>query len=147
MSDETAKLRVQGYDKDPDKVKFGAPVSFGKNRDGTTRIIWVRPLNSYAYQDRLEALRRPHARAVQRDKDLDRGLQRRAMADTVIPRWEHIQTPEGEEIEFNHANVVAYLEDPDQFFDVVTAAGSVETFLRDQVEDDLGNSPASSSGG
>ena len=74
--------------RDMDKVKNGARIVQGKNKDGSEFGYYVRPLGSIPYQNRLEALRKPHGRALQREggRAIDRECIFQAMAEITMPK-------------------------------------------------------------
>ncbi len=156
MSNEQKKvLRVQGYALDTNLATDGAPVSFGKNDDETQRIAILRPLNSAAYEDRLNALNKASGRAVFRDKDVERENQARAIAEKVFVKLVFGEVggkksawydEDGREIEDTVENRIAMLADRNLLNDVIVGAAERDTFRRQQLEADLGNSPQSSTG-
>lgn len=153
-------MKVLGYAADDDLVENGVPISFGKNPDGTQRIAIIKPLNTAAYEDRLTALNRASGRAVFRDKDVERANQTQAIGERVFTRIVNGEVDgqksawydgDGEVIEDSVENRIAILADDSPsgrnlLSDVITAANERETFRRQQLEADLGNSPKSSTG-
>lgn len=153
-------MKVLGYAADDDLVENGVPISFGKNPDGTQRIAIIKPLNTAAYEDRLTALNRASGRAVFRDKDVERANQTQAIGEKVFTRIVNGEVDgqksawydgDGEVIEDSVENRIAILADDSPsgrnlLSDVITAANERETFRRQQLEADLGNSPKSSTG-
>lgn len=156
----TKRIKVLGYVADDELVTNGVPVSFGKNPDGTQRIAILKPLNSAAYEDRLNALNKASGRAVARDKDLERENQTQAISEKVFVRIVNGEIDgqksawydaDGEVIEDTQENRFAMLADEGQsgrnlLNDVIVAANERDTFRRQQIEADLGNSPKSSTG-
>lgn len=160
-------FRIQGYDQDLLLAKCGRPVDLGRNKDGTMRRIFVRPFG-FAYETRLAALRKASGeRACQRDAELDRECQIKAMAEHILsrkgadgtdhPAWENIQDETGKPIEPTPENKMNALrggfkgEDPNTFsrqfmLDVATAAASDATFQREEREELEKNSSSASPG-
>ncbi len=157
MSNEQKKtLRLEGYALDENLVSDGAPVSFGKNKDGTHRIALIKPSNSVAFQDRLDALNKRSGRSVHRDPEVGRQNYIIALAeksfvklvfgeiDGKISAW---YDEDGEPIADTVANRQQLLTASEHLqSDVFDVARVKETFMRDQLEADLGNSPKSSTG-
>lgn len=148
-------IKVQGYELDDQLVNEGAPISFGKNKDGTQRVAILKPMNSAAYEDRLNALNKASGRAVFRDKDIERENQIQAIAEKCFIRIVNGEIggirsawydSEGEVIEDSCENRIAILADRNLLNDVVLGCAERETFRRQQLEADLGNSPKSSTG-
>lgn len=159
---QVAAIQISGFDKDPELVEHGVPVSIGKNPDGAPIVVVVRPLNSDHYESRLDALRGQYSRfTLMNDKELDKQLQKEAVAEKVFvsfqgiyPAGAFVRDPQGtwhlkagvKPLVDDFETRRALLEDRDFFLRVQEAAGTMETFRREQVEADLGNSPTSSSG-
>lgn len=160
--EKVAPIAISGFDKDPELVEQGVPVSIGKNPDGSPIIVVVRPLNSDHYENRLDALRSQYSRfTLQNDKELDKQLQKEAVAEKVFigfeglyPAGAFLRDPQGawhlkadaKPLTNDYDTRRALLEDRDFFLRVQEASGTMETFRREQVEADLGNSRTSSSG-
>ena len=132
-------IKLAGYAKDDQKVKDGVQVNLGTNEDGTKRWILVKPLNSAAYEDRLEALKKPHGRAVERDKALLREIQRRAFCEVCFVNLGGWKGEDGTVIENTLENRIAMCEDRDFYADAITAAGERYTFEANAKEADAGN--------
>lgn len=163
---EVSPITLQGYEKDPELVANGARVSLGKNPDGSVRVIRVKPLNSAAYEDRLNARRKQYSRAtLQSDPEIDARLQRDTVAEKVFVGFENfysagsfeqITGPDGlkvwkvregvEPLSDDFPTRRAMIEDRDFYVQVLEAAGTMETFRKFQAESDLGNSQTSSGG-
>jgi hypothetical protein len=139
---------IQGYERDLDKVRHGAPVVIGRNADGTDQIVTVKPLNCWSYQERLAALRRPHERrlAASPDERFERELQCRAIAEKVLMDWSGLRTADGAEMEASYANKYRELWGGEKdtpadelnlafFGRVVAAAAEEETFRVAQQEE------------
>lgn len=158
-------MNIQGYVTDPVLVKCGRPQVNGKNKDGSLRTFWVRPFGT-AYDARISALRKSAGeRLCQRDADLDRECQIRALADVVLcrkdpntglelPSWENFQNDDGTDFPPTTENKCYLLRggprdgDPEtfvrQFFvDVVNAAGEIQAFVVEEKESAEKNSLSS----
>lgn len=156
----TKRIKVLGYAADEELATNGVPVSFGKNPDGTQRIAIIKPLNSVAYEDRLNALNKASGRSVFRDKEVERENQTQAISEKVFVRIVNGEIDgqqsawydaDGGLIEDTFENRFAMLADESPsgrnlLTDVITAGNERETFRRQQLEADLGNSPKSSTG-
>lgn len=144
---ERKAIAIEGYEKDPDLVKNGAPVGLGKNAKGERRVILVRPANSAAFEDYLTALARQYSPVtLKNDPELVRDLEDKALAGKGFIAMTGFLHPDGSEIEDTEENRLAMLLDRDFRNQVVAACSAMETFRKAHTAAALGNSPTSSSG-
>lgn len=94
------------------------------------------------YQQRLEALMRPHRRALNAgtlSNDVAESVLLEVIVDSVVLGWEGVTGPDGKELPFTKDNAKKLFEDlPDLFATIRDAAGDSGIFKED-VEGDLGN--------
>lgn len=104
------------------------------------------------YTQRLEALLKPHRRAVQANslpRETMMGIMYQVYAETIVTDWktlvdgewqEGIEGPDGTLNPFNVENVIATFKAlPDLFADIQEFAGNTALFLQANLEEDAKN--------
>lgn len=106
-----------------------------------------------AYSKRMEALAKPHRRAIQAntlDREIATNIAIQAYAETIITEWktrkddgkfyDGIETEDGTTIPFNVENTIATLKDlPDLFAEIQEFAGNSTMFLQANLDEDVKN--------
>lgn len=126
------------YATDPDLEKNGVWVNLGHGLE-----VLVARMGNSRYQSLLDALLKPHQRQIQRntmDRDVLNDIILQAVSKAVLLDWKGANA-DGKPLAYSPDVGLAYLRKYKDFReDVLFAAGQMETFRAEQLEDNSKNS-------
>lgn len=135
-------MKISKFRTDVKKEQEGVWIEIG---DGGKLLI--ARLGNSKYLHRQRELIKPHVRAIRTgslpiDKQLEILL--RNYSETILIGWEGIQDEKGLEVPYSQQKAYEYLLDLRDFRDMVTELASEQAlFSAEELEADVGNSPAS----
>lgn len=129
----------KAFDTDAELIQRGIVLDFG---DGEWVRISRAGNGNKRFQQRFEALMKPHRRALELgtlDDAKATEVMHQVFAETIILEW-NVTGPDGEKIEFTKENAMKLFKElPDFFMEIKRNAEDRANFRRQRLEDEKGN--------